>query len=219
MYLPTTDIRDVYDSHAQHYDLWLNLYALIGLRANAFRLRAIELMQLLPGDCVVDLGCGTGLSFAPIMERIGPKGRLIGVDLTPGMLSIARKRIDDFGWDNVELVEADISAYEIPAGINGILAVGAFGYIADYLTVIKGISLSLAPSGCLVILDGKQPSHWPDWLFRCFVGLFRPFHLNLDYFAGHPWEAVDDFFQETTWEELYGGLMYISSGRAPTSAK
>lgn len=218
MQLSAQETRDVYDGHAEHYDLALNLYGLIGLRANAFRLRAIELMHLHPGDCVVDLGCGTGLSFAPIIERIGPKGRLIGVDLTPGMLSIARERVKRLGWENVELVEADISAYECPDGVNGVLAVGSFGYIADYASVIERVSLALAPGGHLVILDGKQPDHWPAWLFRCFVWLFRPFRLNLDYFAGHPWEAMSNIFPETALEELYGGLMYISSGTALKSA-
>jgi demethylmenaquinone methyltransferase/2-methoxy-6-polyprenyl-1,4-benzoquinol methylase len=215
MHLTASEIREVYDGHAHHYDLALKLYALVGLRANAYRLRAIELMHLHPGDCVVDLGCGTGLSFAPIIERIGSEGRLIGVDLAPGMLSIARERVRRSGWRNVELVEADISAYEFPEDVNGVLAVGSFGYIADYASVIKKVALALAPGGHLVILDGKQPENWPDWLFRRFVWLFKPFRLNLDYFAGHPWEAVNNAFQESAFEELYGGLMYISSGAVP----
>ena len=216
MHLSTQEIQGVYGRHAAHYDVALRLYRLIGLRAQDYRVRAVELLRLRPGDCVVDLGCGTGLSFPLLQDKIGPEGRLIGVDLTPEMLAGAKERVEQFGWTNVELVQADIATYEFPDSISGVLAVGAFGYVAEYEPVIEKASHALAPDGQLVILDGKQPDGWPAWLFKIFVWLFRPFRLNLDYFAGHPWEAVDRWFEETDFEESYGGLMYISSGTAPT---
>lgn len=180
-------------------------------------MHAVELLRLRPGDHVVDLGCGTGLSFPLLQDKIGPEGRLIGVDLTPEMLAVAKERVDRSGWTNVELVQADISTYEFPEAISGVVAVGAFGYVAEFQPVIKKASHALVPGGRLVILDGKQPVGWAVWLFELFVWLFRPFRLNLDYFAGHPWEAVTRFFEDVEIEELYGGLMYISSGTAPTS--
>jgi len=212
MRLSNETIRKVYRSHARRYDLALRLYQLIGLRADAYRSRAIELLRLGPGDCVVDLGCGTGLSFPTLMKKIGPNGRLIGVDLTSEMLTAARNRVDRAGWKNVELVEADILEYGFPEHVAGALSIGAFGYLADSESVIANISRQLTPGGRFVIVDGKRPSGWPLWLFRLFVYLFRPFRLNLDYFAGHPWESVAKVFNESAVEELYGGLMYISSG-------
>ncbi len=83
--------------------------------------------------------------------------------------------------------------------------------------VIEKIAHALVPGGRLVIVDGKRPTSWPAWLFNLFVLLFSPFRLNLDYFAGHPWELVPDFFDEPALEELYGGLMYICSGTARAS--
>jgi demethylmenaquinone methyltransferase/2-methoxy-6-polyprenyl-1,4-benzoquinol methylase len=59
------------------------------------------------------------------MEQIGPEGRLIGVDLTPGMLDIARVRVERSGWTNVELIQSDIAAYDFPKGANGVLATQA----------------------------------------------------------------------------------------------
>ena len=218
MHLSAQEIRDVYGRRAARYDLALQLYKLIGLRAQDYRTRAINLLRPRAGDCVIDLGCGTGLSFPLLQEKIGPNGRLIGVDLTPEMLVLAQERVDRSGWTNVELVQADISTYEFPKAVNGVLAVGAFGYVAEFEPVIEKASQALVPGGRLVILDGKQPDGWPIWLFKLFVWLFRPYRLNLDYFAGHPWEAVARYFQEVDYEELYGGLMYISSGTAPTPA-
>ncbi len=103
-------------------------------------MRAVELLRLRPGDHVVDLGCGTGLSFPLLQDKIGPEGRLIGVDLTPEMLAVAKERVDRSGWTNVELVQADISTYEFPEAISGVVAVGAFGYVAEFEPVIKKAS-------------------------------------------------------------------------------
>ena len=135
------------------------------------------------------------------------------------MLTVARGRVEHFGWSNVELVQEDIATYEFPESVSGVLAVGSFGYLANFEPVVERASHALVPGGRLVILDGKKPDRCPSWLFNMFVALFRPFRLNLDYFSHHPWETVPRFFEDTAFEERYGGLMYISSGTAPVAGR
>jgi demethylmenaquinone methyltransferase/2-methoxy-6-polyprenyl-1,4-benzoquinol methylase len=65
-----------------------------------------------------------------------------------------------------------------------------------------------------VIVDGKRPDRWPQWFFKLFVWFSSRFGVTEEYFDGHAWESVERFFQDTTFEEVYGGLMYISSGMA-----
>ncbi|MEN8135455.1 MAG: methyltransferase domain-containing protein [Thermodesulfobacteriota bacterium] len=212
--LSKREVRSLYQSGAKFYDLTTILYRLIGLRMKAYRALAIEKLSLHRGDCVIELGCGTGLNFPALIDKIGVEGKLIGVDLTPGMLDIARLRVDHFGWKNVELVQSDIVVYEIPKGVNGVLATGLFGYIGEYDRVIKAVLQALVPGGYLVILDGKQPAKLPAWLFRIVLRLGRPFGFTPEYFKVKPWESVERYFQETKFEERYGGLIYISSGAA-----
>lgn len=210
--LSTQDIKAKYRRQAKRYDFAVQLYRLLGLRIKAYRSRAVELLRLKRGDCVIDLGCGTGLNFDLLVERIGPEGRLIGVDLSPEMLPGARKRAERSGWNNIEFVQSDIAAYDFPEGLNGVLSTGAFGYVTEYARVIEKASHALVKGGRLVIMDGKEPERWPLWLFKLFVRLSRPFGVTTEYF-GHPcWEPVGRFFQEVQFEERYGGLMYISSG-------
>jgi SAM-dependent methyltransferase len=50
----------------------------------------VDLAQLRPGERVVDVACGTGIVARIAAARVGPTGSVVGVDLNPGMLSVAR---------------------------------------------------------------------------------------------------------------------------------
>jgi demethylmenaquinone methyltransferase/2-methoxy-6-polyprenyl-1,4-benzoquinol methylase len=213
MALSKQEIRSSYQSAAKYYDFAVLLYGLIGIR-KAYRSRAVKLLGLQRGDCVVELGCGTGLNFPLIIEQIGPEGRLIGVDLAPNMLACARERVERAGWTNIELVQSDIVAYNFPEGVNGVLSIGVFGYTADCDRVIKAASHALVPGGRLVVMDGKRPERLPSWVFKLIVRLSRSFGVTRDYFDKHTWESVERYFQETAFEQMYGGMLYISSGTA-----
>jgi demethylmenaquinone methyltransferase/2-methoxy-6-polyprenyl-1,4-benzoquinol methylase len=210
--LSKQEVQSMYQSGAKYYDFITLLYRLIGLRMKVYRSHAVKLLHLKQGDCVIELGCGTGLNFPLIIEQIGPGGRFVGVDLTPKMLECAQERVDHSGWKNVELVQSDIAEYDFPEGINGILATGVFGYVAEYDRVIKAASQALVPGGRLVILDGKEPERLPSWLFKIVLKLGRPFGFSRDYLKNHSWESVERFFHETSFQEMYGGMLYISSG-------
>ena len=69
------EVLGVYRKRARRYDLTANAYYLLGFREWAYRKRAIEALGLERGDTVVEIGCGTGLNFGLIEQRIGPQGR------------------------------------------------------------------------------------------------------------------------------------------------
>ena len=68
-----------------------------------YRRRAVSQLRLQPGDVVLDVGCGTGMSFEPIQSAIGPTGRVIGIEPCPEMLAAARARAEQAGWENLTL--------------------------------------------------------------------------------------------------------------------
>src|SRR5205085_9383486 len=88
--------RALYQRHAETYDTQTDW-------AGSDRAKAVSLLELRPGDTVVDVGCGTGLCFAAILEEIGPSGRLVGIEPSVDMLGLAAERVARAGWDNVDL--------------------------------------------------------------------------------------------------------------------
>src|SRR5437016_2394526 len=98
----TEQARLRYDRYAPTYDRQLRQLRRIqeGIRA-----RAIRQLELTKGNIVLDVGCGTGASFAALVEAVGPDGRIIGIDQSTGMLGEARRRIERDRWANVEVIE------------------------------------------------------------------------------------------------------------------
>ena len=82
------EVNEVYRRRARFYDWSVNTYYLIGFRWWAYRRRAIAALQLGRGATVVEIGCGTGLNFGLVQQRIGPTGRLFGV----GDQAVQRRR-------------------------------------------------------------------------------------------------------------------------------
>lgn len=212
MALNSQEIRDLYRRRAGRYDLTANLYYAIGLREWHYRQRAVDALHLKEGDTVVELGCGTGINFSLLKKKIGPKGRIVGVDLTDGMLERAGERVRHRGWSNVELVREDAAEYVFPAGARGILSTFALTLMPEYDRIIRNGRKALASGGRFVILDLKKPQNAPLWLTRLMVRLTAPFGVSLDLAERHPWESLERYFPLHLHEEYYFGFVYLSVG-------
>ena len=75
--------------------IWYDYFASFYDRAperlcRPLRAQTIAQATLSPGDRVLDLACGTGQSFEHIVEAIGPADHLVGIDYSPGMLTVGR---------------------------------------------------------------------------------------------------------------------------------
>ena len=73
------------------------------------------------GDHVIDMGCGTGASFEDLRSIVGASGHVTGIDLSEEMAAVARRRVEDHEWTNVEVLVGDATEVTLPTDVDGIL--------------------------------------------------------------------------------------------------
>src|SRR5262244_1698050 len=73
---------------------------------------AMDRLELLPGQRVVDLGCGSGRTTLELASRVGPGGEATGLDISAEMLARGRERAARLGVGNVEFVHGDAQVHD-----------------------------------------------------------------------------------------------------------
>ena len=211
---------EVYRKKAKHYDVTSRLYPAPGYPQRGQRRRAVESLDLRPGDTVVDMACGTGLNFQLLENAIGADGRIVGVDLTDAMLAQARKRIETNGWSNVSLVRADAAEFEFPAEVEAIVSTYALSQVPECGEVIAHGAAALSPGGRWVVLDLKVPDRAPRRLAQLGIAAVRPFASIDEWITRRPWEAIrtamEDELVDVTWTELCFGTAFLATGSRQT---
>jgi len=207
---------ETYRKKAKHYDTTSRLYPAPGYPQRAQRLRTVQALGLRAGDSVIDMACGTGLNFSLIEEVIGPKGRIVGVDLTDAMLACAQDRIEKNGWSNISLVQADAADFDFPAEVDGILSTYALTQVPECAEVIAHGAAALAAGGRWAVLDLKVPGNTPRWLGQLGTAIVRPFAAIDEWIMRRPWEAIRVAMQEEladlSWTELFFGTAFLAAG-------
>jgi arsenite methyltransferase len=105
-----------------------------------------------PGESVLDVGCGPGFYVAELAERVGPKGRVAGVDMSRPMLALAQERVRDLA--NIELSEAP--ATELPfedQSFDAAISVQVLEYVEDVGAAVGELHRVLRPGGRVVVWD------------------------------------------------------------------
>jgi SAM-dependent methyltransferase len=131
-----------------HAEAWAEAHGLIDLQLSPLGLRAIEALGPGLGDVVLDVGCGAGQTLLQLAERVGSEGRVIGVDVAPLLLEIARRRTEPLG--QVRLIQADAQSLDLPAG-SADAVFSRFGVMAfgDPVAAFANFRRILRPSGAL----------------------------------------------------------------------
>jgi len=131
-----------------------------------------------PGEIVLDLGCGTGLDLYLYAQKVGPTGRLYGLDLAQPMLDKARSNLAALGVNNVAWLHAPADAIPLPDdSVDLVTANGIYNLSPDKDAVMKEVARVLKPGGRTIFTEIVLKSELPqevrreinDW-FRCIGG-------------------------------------------------
>lgn len=194
-----------YRRHAAGYDA-------TAARTMALRRRTIGLLDLRPGDVVLDVACGTGLSFPLLREGVGPTGKVIGVELSHDMLARARDRVESNGWTNVVLIQGAMDDAPIDDALDAVL----FNYTHDVLRSRASLEQIFASTraGARVAVAGVK--HPPWWLFPARLWRLANARPYLTTFEGldRPWSLLERHVPALEITPVMLGTNYIGSGRA-----
>ena len=126
-------VNSGYTKSAKKYDNLLSFWFGKILRIEKYRKQAVEWLELKEGDTVLDIGCGTGVNFPLIEEKIGSNGNIIGVDYTQAMLKEAEGKIRRNNWNNITLIQGDaIQVNElVNSKVDAIISTYCFSILYD----------------------------------------------------------------------------------------
>ncbi len=118
------------------------------------RQEAVDALHLRPGAGVLEIGCGTGLNFARLGQKVGDTGRIVGIDLSADMLKRAPRR----QRANVDLICADAAQLTLRERFDGVLFSYSLRIMPQWEEAVARAFDHLAPGGNLVVLDfGRRP--------------------------------------------------------------
>jgi ubiquinone/menaquinone biosynthesis C-methylase UbiE len=108
-----------------------------------------------PGDCVLDVGCGTGVVTRNLTQRVGRQGRVVGIDPSTRLIEKALRRAEEEGLkDRIEFRCADGAALPFPDGSFDLdMASAVFGHVPNGMEVLKEMVRVARPAGTVVVFD------------------------------------------------------------------
>jgi SAM-dependent methyltransferase len=125
----------------------------------------LDRLRLAGGEHVLEIGCGTGAVTLPLAQGVGERGRVVAVDISEPMLSVARQRVAESGLGNVTLLMGDAqvfaleqAAFDIATSRMGVM------FFAEPVAAFRNIRSALKPGGRLVFACWAPLAENRHWL-------------------------------------------------------
>lgn len=115
------------------------------------------------GDRVVDVGCGFGDTAILLAERVGPSGRVLGLDCCDTFLEYGRRDAAAAGLGNVEFVEADVQRYPFAGEFDFCFSRFGTQFFENPVAALRNMRRSLRPGGTMTMIVWRSLGENP-WL-------------------------------------------------------
>lgn len=169
-------IRDTYtEAVADRPAVAAGLYSpdeLAGLPRDAVSLalgvgHPVRHARLRRGEVVLDVGCGAGIDTLLAARAVGPRGRVIGLDMTPAMVERTRRHAAEAGLDNVEAREGLMEALPLAdASVDVVVSNGVLNLSTRKSRALAEMLRVLRPGGRLALADLVVTQALPEEVLR-----------------------------------------------------
>ncbi|HXH07993.1 MAG TPA: methyltransferase domain-containing protein [Vicinamibacterales bacterium] len=149
-------VRDRQDAHRLHRDPKAYIAALEDPERDAYQKphEVIAALELKEGESIADIGAGSGYFALRFAQRVGARGRVYAVDISPDMILHLNRRIRDLGLANVVSILAPPDDPLLrPASVDRIFFCNVWHHIEDRPAYLEVLKRALKPGGQLVIID------------------------------------------------------------------
>ena len=138
----------------EYQDEWLDGIPESSIESFAGTGNPFSLGELRPGKKVVDVGSGAGIDSLIAAKKVGPEGRVIGVDMTPSMLEKARQAAKETGLPNVEFREGYAESLPVEdEWADVVISNGVLNLMPDKAAALEEMARVLKPVGRLQVGD------------------------------------------------------------------
>lgn len=160
-------------------------------------------MRLEPGDCVLDLACGTGLNIHFMLGTLRPEN-ITGVDYSNDMLEVARRK-----YPGVQFARENVANYQVKDRYDKIVCTYSLSIIDEWEKTILNARESLKKDGVLLILDFHEWRHL-RFVYRVFGWWLRRHGVDAE---RSPMPLLEKHFSKVEKLILNGGYNYIIVAR------
>lgn len=150
-------VHGVFEKISGQYD---QMNSVISFKRHiAWRKETMRRMNVQRGDKALDVCCGTGDWTLALAEAAGEDGKVIGLDFSSNMLSVAKKKAAASKYDGIELIQGNAMQLPFQENTFDFVTIG-FGLrnVPDYMTVLKEMARVVKPGGKVVCLETSQPT-------------------------------------------------------------
>ena len=209
----TERIKLKYRRNARFYDLLVRPLPLFG----RLRAKAVARLGLRPGETVVDLGCGTGLSFELLERGVGSQGRIIGVEITPEMLGKAREKVARHGWTNITLIESNAEDVDLePDSVDAVLCCLTNDIMHSKAAVERSLR-ALRPGGRFVATGVKLAGGVRGALLNPVTRAYSVSAITVP-ITPAPWKHLEGLLEPLEVTEEAWGTAYVAHGVKPVAS-
>jgi SAM-dependent methyltransferase len=116
-----------------------------------------------PGEAALDVGCGCGATALALAERVGPRGRVVGIDVSAPMLGRAQERARAAGLRNVSFLAADAQTHRFERGFDLVFSRFGVMFFRDFAAAFANLRAALVPGGRLAFVCWRDIARNP-WM-------------------------------------------------------